>query len=157
MQDHTRTSRPSPKRRRFPLSLGVFAVLCAQLVACSHSTVSETDAAGDFPVGVPHNARIVRAGRGDPVGLLSLASISPDREMIFRSQNDGTVWVIERSNGRTLYKGLVRSGDKLTVNTKRHFIAINDGFVYEAGMMEDAEFLVYFAPRPPTSGPATKP
>ena len=125
------------------------------LTACSHAPVTETDPAGEFPVGVPHNARIVRAGRGNAVGLLNLTNV--DREMTFKAQNDGAVWVIERSNGRTLYNGRVRQGDKLTVNTKRHFIAINDGYVYEAGMMEDEEFLVYFAPSPPATGPATRP
>lgn len=134
-------------------------MLClAFLAGCSHERpVSETDAAGEFPVGVPRNARIVRAGRGDAVGLLSLASISSDREMTFKAKNDGTIWVIEHSNGRTLYKGSVKANDKLTVNTKRHFIAINDGYVYEARMIEDEEFLVYFAPRPPATQPATKP
>jgi hypothetical protein len=137
--------------RTFCVSLA----LALGIAGCSHAPVSETDPSGAFPVGVPPNARIVRAGRGNAVGLLDLTSV--DREMTFKAQNDGTVWVIERSNGRTLYKGTVRQNDKLTVNTKRHFIAINDGYVYEAGMMEDEQFLVYFAPTPPATGPATKP
>ena len=161
MTEAPRLSSKAPRASAALPSLGGYAVLilsAALLTACSHEKpISETDAAGELPVGVPREARIVRMGRADSVGLLSLANLSSDREMIFRSKNDGTIWVIQRSNGRTLYKGRVKATDKLAVNTQSHYIAINDGFVYEAPLMEDEEFLVYFAPRPPSTSPATKP
>ena len=104
-----------------------FAVIALLVVAAGCAT--------DRPLSVPADEMLLSEG---------------DRDLTFRADRDGTVYVYNHNDDQILYSGKVERGQTISVDTERDRIELDGRPVMEKGIGGNDTRRVYFRPEATT-------
>jgi hypothetical protein len=112
------------------LALGAIGAGCTSDDLGSHndrgSTRNRSDATADA---VPSSAKLVKRDFGD---------------LTYRAPDDGTIWVVQSSDDRVIYRKAVRRGDEFRLEPDRNRASLNDTTVVDKDVKSGIRHRIYF-------------
>jgi len=133
---------PAATARPYGLFAAVLiAAVAAGLAGCTNSGSSGGQTSGARPPAsagqnarIPDNARVIGRASGT--------------RLVHRTMRDGTIYVQDKTSGRLVHTGPVRSNDNVVVDPKADAIAINDNQVKGDPKLDPHHtYLLYFVQR----------
>ncbi|HEV8606004.1 MAG TPA: hypothetical protein VGQ99_11585 [Tepidisphaeraceae bacterium] len=68
-------------------------------------------------------------------------------KLLYKAPEPGTIFVYESPDNKLIYRGAVKRGDTVELNTKDDRITINDKTVMEKGLGNGRDYKMFFDPR----------
>jgi hypothetical protein len=81
--------------------------------------------------GIPSRARLVKQSDG--------------RDLYFRAPENGTIYLYDVDDRRSVYSGSIRKGERFRLNAEDHAARIDDSVVMDRSAYRDHRYRLYFA------------
>jgi hypothetical protein len=111
-------------------ALGAIGAGCTSDELGSHNDRGSTrDRSADSADAVPSSAKLVKRDFGD---------------LTFRAPDDGTIWVVQSSDDRVIYRKALRRGDEFRLEPNRNRASLNDKTVIDKDVKSGIRHRIYF-------------